>query len=199
MSDLATLDLWFEFGSTYSYLSVMRAESLAAQQGVRIRYQPFLLGPIFKAFGWNTSPFNLQKQKGDYMWRDVERQCARYGLPWRKPSVFPRLTILPMRVATLGASEPWIGDYCRAVMHEAFALDRDISSELVVREVLERLALPASDILARAQSEPNKLRLREQTERATALAIFGAPTFMAGAEMFWGDDRLESALAWLAR
>lgn len=42
----------------------------------------------------------------------------------------------------------------------------------------------------------NKLRLCEQTQRAGDLGIFGAPTFVVGDELFWGNDRLEDALAW---
>lgn len=188
------IDFWFEFGSTYSYLSVMRIDELAAARGVAVRWQPFLLGPIFKSLGWNSSPFVIQKQKGEYMWRDVERQAVSYGLPWRKPSVFPRLTLLPMRIASLNADEPWVSAFCRAVMHAGFACDADISSEPVVRELLERLGLPAGPLIAAAQSDAGKARLRERTDEAVALGVFGAPTFMVRGEMFWGDDRLERAL-----
>ena len=59
-----TIDFWFEFGSNYSYLSVMRIEEEAARRQVAVRWQPFLLGPIFRSFGWESSPFVLQKQKG---------------------------------------------------------------------------------------------------------------------------------------
>ena len=49
-------------------------------------------------------------------------------------------------------------------------------------------------IIAEAQSEANKLKLREQTATAEAKGIFGAPTFFVGEEMFWGNDRLDDAL-----
>jgi 2-hydroxychromene-2-carboxylate isomerase len=49
--------------------------------------------------------------------------------------------------------------------------------------------------VAAAQSEENKFALRRQTERAQALGIFGGPTFFVGNEMFWGNDRLEDAMA----
>ncbi|MDM5181206.1 DsbA family protein, partial [Massilia sp. DJPM01] len=71
------LAFWFDFGSNYSYLSTMRIEALAAAQGVRVLWKPFLLGPVFKSFGWNTSPFVLQKEKGAYVWRDMQRQCDK--------------------------------------------------------------------------------------------------------------------------
>lgn len=192
------LEFWFELGSNYSYLSVMRIEALAQENGVNVVWRPFLLGPIFKSFGWDTSPFVLQKEKGAYTWRDMERQCQKYGLPWTRPSRFPRRTVLPTRVALLGAGEPWVSAYCKRLMQINFVEDRDIDTPELVIEVLEALNLPASDLLHAAQSDENKLRLREQTDEARRRGVFGAPTFFAGAEMFWGNDRLDDAFRFAA-
>jgi 2-hydroxychromene-2-carboxylate isomerase len=190
-----TIEFWFDFGSNYSYLSVMRIEDVAARCGVEIAWRPFLLGPIFKSFGWNTTPFLLQKEKGDYMWKDMVRQCRKYDLPWMKPTTFPRRALLPSRVALLGAAEPWIGEFCRRIMLLNFAKDSDIDSPEAVGEVLKKLELPAAQIIRDAQSEQNKLKLREQTETAKTRGIFGAPTFFVHGEMFWGNDRLDDALS----
>lgn len=190
-----SIECWFEFGSNYSYLSVMRIEDEAARRGVPICWKPFLLGPIFRSFGWNTSPFVLQQAKGDYVWKDMARQCRKYNLPWQQPSAFPRSALLPLRVALLGADQPWMGAYCRRIMSINFAEDRDIDAPEVVTVVLLQLGLPAQQILDEAQSESNKLKLRQQTESAQAQGIFGAPTFFVRGEMFWGDDRLDDALA----
>ena len=189
------IEFWFEFGSNYSYLSVMRIEEAAARQKVGIVWRPFLLGPIFRALGWDNSPFMLQKEKGAYVWQDMPRQCRKYGLDWTQPSVFPRLGVLPARVALLGVEQPWIGEFCRQVMRRNFALDQDISRPEDLAPILRQLSLPAEDLLARAQSEPNKTQLRQRTEEARERGIFGAPTFFVGAEMFWGNDRLDDALA----
>jgi len=97
------IEFWFEFGSNYSYVSVMRIEDEARRRGVRIVWKPFLLGPIFRALGFENSPFVLQKEKGAYVWRDMARQCRKYGLRWMQPSKFPQLGVLPSRVALLGA------------------------------------------------------------------------------------------------
>ncbi len=192
------LELWFEFGSNYSYLSVMRVESEATRHGVRVIWKPFLLGPIFKSFGWDSSPFVLQAQKGAYVWKDMARQCKKYGLPWTRPTTFPRIALLPMRVALIGAEQPWMGEYCRRMMSLNFVSDRDINSLEAVEEVLRQLDLPAATIIAAAQAEENKLRLREQTEAARLKGIFGAPTFFVRGEMFWGNDRLDDALEFAA-
>jgi len=190
-----TLDFWFDFGSNYSYLSVMRLEQEAAAHGIGIRWQPFLLGPIFRSFGWETSPFVLQKEKGDYTWKDMARQCRKHGLPWRQPTRFPRPAVLPLRIALVGATQPWMGEFCRRTMTMNFAEDRDIDSPQAMRDLLAGLGLPAHRILEEALSDANKLRLRRQTETAAEKGIFSAPTFFAGGEMFWGNDRLDEAIA----
>src|SRR5580698_1041642 len=93
------LDFWFDFASTYSYPAAMRAEQLGATCGVALNWRPFLLGPIFVAQGWDNSPFNLFPRKGRYMWRDLERICARENLPLRRPATFPQNSLLAARCA----------------------------------------------------------------------------------------------------
>jgi len=199
-SDQPAIEFWFEFGSNYSYLSVMRIEDEARRHGVRILWRPFLLGPIFRALGFETSLFVLQKEKGAYMQQDMMRQCGKYALPpWVQPSVFPRLGVLPLRISLLGADEPWICAFCREVMLLNFVEDEDINQAEGMMPILNKLGLPASEILDKAQSEPIKTRLREQTEQARAKGIFGAPTFFVGKEVFWGNDRLDDALVFASQ
>ena len=192
-TDPSTIEFWFEFGSNYSYLSVMRIENAAREKAVPIIWKPFLLGPIFRAMGMANSPFVLQKEKGAYVWRDMERQCRKYGLQWRQPSTFPRLGVVPSRVALIGADQPWIGAFCRRVMELNFVLDQDINQTDRLVPILKELGLSGT-ILDQTQAEPMKQRLRDQTEQVRCRGIFGAPTFFVGTEMFWGNDRLDDAL-----
>src|SRR6185503_2219 len=97
--DRPSIQAWFEFASTYSYPGVQRVEALAATSGLAVEWKPFLLGPIFREQGWNDSPFNIYPVKGRYMWRDLERLCAKYDLPFRRPSRFPRPSLLAARIA----------------------------------------------------------------------------------------------------
>jgi 2-hydroxychromene-2-carboxylate isomerase len=196
---MRTLEVWFEFASTYSYPALMRVEARAREAGVAVEYRPFLLGPIFGSQGWNDSPFNIYEAKGKYMWRDLARICEAERLPFRQPSVFPRNGLLAARVAYAGGQEAWVPAFVRGVYSANFAEDRDISSPELLVEILRCLGLDAAATLARASSPEVKAGLREQTETAQRRGIFGAPTFCAGDELFWGNDRLEQALAWAQR
>jgi len=87
----------------------------------------------------------------------------------------------------------------RAVFRANFAEDREIGNAAQVGLILDSIGLPGERIVERAQAPDNKLRLREQTRRAAGLGIFGAPSFVVDGELFWGNDRLENALAWATR
>jgi len=193
----ARLTFWFEFASTYSYPAAMRIRDLAAAAGVILQYRPFLLGPIFSAQGWTTSPFNIYESKGRYMWRDMARLCEGYGLSFRKPEVFPQNGLLAARVALVGLAEGWGEDFVEAVYRAEFAEGRLINDPAVIQSILRSLQRDPKNVFDRAQSDAIKTQLRMQTEEAQKRGIFGAPSFTTqDGELFWGNDRLDAALAW---
>jgi len=193
----ATVDFWFDFASTYSYPAMMRIGAAAETAGVVVRLRPFLLGPIFKAQGWTTSPFSIYPAKGANMWRDLERLCGDLGVPFRRPEPFPQNSLLAARIAFAGLADSWGEDFCRAVFRAEFAEGRDIANAAVLGDILAALGIDPQAALAAAQSDPIKAKLRTETESAQAFGIFGAPTFITpDGELFWGNDRLERALRW---
>ena len=196
----APLDFWFDFASTYSYPAAVRIGALAAHAGVRVRFRPFLLGPIFKAQGWTTSPFNLYPAKGRHMWRDLERLCADLNMPFRRPDPFPQNSLLAARVALAALDHSWGEAFCVALFRAQFGDGRRIDDAGAIGEVLAGLQIDPQPVLAAARSEANKARLRAQTEEAQQRGLFGAPSFTtADGELFWGNDRLEAALRWASR
>ncbi len=190
------IDFWCELASPYTYLAAMRIERLAREAGVDVRWQPFLLGPIFAAAGWSTSPFEIYPDKGRYMWRDVAREADAIGVALRRPSQFPRNSVAAARIALLGVERGWGPAFIRAALAANFADDRDIADAGVIDDLLAGLGLAGPAVRAEAESPAHRPALRAATERAVALHIFGAPTFAVGDELFWGNDRLERALAW---
>src|SRR6516165_7132602 len=168
------LDFWFDFASTYSYPAAIRIAPLAREAGVTVRFCPFLLGPVFKAQGWNTSPFNLYPAKGRNMWRDLERLCGDVNLPFRRPEPFPQNSLLAARVALVGLNTTWGEEFCRTVFRAEFCEGRQIDDPAVISDILERLQVKSTPVLDAARTDQTKASLRVQTEEARRLGIFGA-------------------------
>lgn len=193
------LVFWFDPASTYSYLSAMRIEAMAQAAAVDVEWRPFLLGPIFKAQGMNNSPFALFPLKGEYMWRDMQRQAQELGIGLKLPDAgamgaFPRNSVLAARACIVALREDWGRDFVTSLYLAEFAEGLDIADRVVIADVVSALGQDAKTALDRAQSEEIKLALRENTQAAQAARIFGAPSFTVGDELFWGNDRLEQAL-----
>jgi 2-hydroxychromene-2-carboxylate isomerase len=194
------LTFWYEFASTYSWLAAERIDALAAAADVEVNWRPFLLGPIFVAQGWQSSPFNVYAAKGANMWRDIERNCKLMGLPPpTRPEPFPQNSVLAARVAT-ALPEAARSAFSCAVYRAEFTRGQTIADRAVIGEVLRGCGLDAEVTLTAAESPENKAALRAATEAAGAHGIYGAPSFVTqSGELFWGNDRLEQALAWAKR
>jgi len=109
------LEFWFEYGSTYAYLSVARIDSIAQKHGIAVEWQPFLLMPIMIERGMEHGAYLPYPDKLRYMWRDLERRAARYGIDYRKPSVYPPNTLLTARIGCLAQAEGWCAEFTKAV------------------------------------------------------------------------------------
>ena len=190
------LEFFFFIGSTYSHLSVHRAEAHARAAGVDLVWRPFSVRTLMRE--QDNSPFAGQPVKMRYMWRDHERRAARFGVPFEGIPPYP---IDPderaNRVATLAALEGWCPAFARAAYRCWFLDKQDPGSPNALRTVLEGLGQSAERCLAAADADAVRSEYRAQTDRARGLGVFGSPTFVAGRELFWGDDRLDDALDWV--
>jgi len=191
----APIDFWFSIGSTYSYLSVARLADLERASGVPFRWRPFNVRAIMLEM--NNIPFATKPAKMAYMWRDLMRRAQLRGLPFAGPPPYPLKDLArPNRVAVLAAREGWCAPYAQAVYRRWFIDGVDASEDANIAASLAEAGQDAARVIARADGEEGITALEAETNAARALGIFGAPTFFAKGEMFWGDDRLEDAIAW---
>lgn len=192
------MDFFLFFGSTYAYLSVMRIDALASAAGVEIVWRPFNVRRIM--IDMENIPFANKPAKAAYMWRDIERRAARYGLEFRKQPPYPAdPEFFANRVGLVAAEEGWCSDYARASYRAWFLDHKVIGTDNVTQDIVAALGKDLDAVMARANSSEIVDRFDAETEAARSLGIFGAPTFMVDGEMFWGDDRLDDAIEWCAK
>jgi 2-hydroxychromene-2-carboxylate isomerase len=189
------IDFWFTMGSTYSYLSVMRLGELERSSGIRFSWRPFHLLVILQEM--KHVPFADKPAKSAYMWRDIERRAAMYGLPVSLPVPYPaKQSIMANLVAIVGMRQGWGVDFVRAAYRRWFQLGQETGSEPNVSESLRDIGQEPQSVLALANATDTTAALIAETEVAKKLGIFGSPTFVVGRELFWGDDRRDDAISW---
>jgi 2-hydroxychromene-2-carboxylate isomerase len=189
------IDFWFTMGSTHTYLSVMRLPELERSTGIAFRWRPFHLLVILQEM--KHVPFADKPAKSTYMWRDIERRAAMYGITARVPAPYPaKQSVVANLIAIVGMREGWGANFVRAAYRRWFQFSQETGSEPNVSESLRDIGQDPGRVLALANAENAKAALTEATDAARALGIFGSPTFTVGRELFWGDDRLEDAISW---
>jgi 2-hydroxychromene-2-carboxylate isomerase len=189
------LDFFFFYGSTYTYLTAMRIEETAARAGVSVRWRPFNVRQIM--IEQNNIPFRGKPMKMRYMWRDIERRAAHYGIPYLKEPPYPvDPENLANRVGVLAATQGWCPAYTKATYRAWFIDGKGPGDPDEVAALLNGLGKDAGAVIAEANGQAVRDKYDAETEAARTLGIFGSPTFVVNDEVFWGDDRLDDALAW---
>ncbi len=189
------IDFWVSIGSTYSYLSVMRLDAVEAAAETKFRWRPFSVRAIM--LEQNNIPFRGKPVKAAYMWRDIERRAAMYGLHPKLPAPYPLPEFdFANLIAIVGEGEGWCAAYVRAAYRRWFEEGQVAGSEPNVSESLREIGQDPERIVALARGADAARRYQEATEEAKSLGVFGSPTFVVGCEAFWGDDRLDDAISW---
>ena len=193
------IEFWFSIGSTYTYLSVTRLAEVTQKTGASFSWQPFSVRKIMREM--DNVPFPPSKQvKVDYMWRDIERRAQGYGFTANVPAPYPLQEFdLANRVAVLARQEGWCEDYVRGTYRRWFVDGHEAGSDLNLSQTLSEIGQDKSRVLERAGAPDVEAAYLKQTESAQRAGIFGSPSFIVDGELFWGDDRLEDAIAWASK
>jgi 2-hydroxychromene-2-carboxylate isomerase len=191
------LDFYWDFSSPFAYLASTQVEGLAARTGATVNMKPMLLGGVFKSIGQADVPLStMSAAKQRYLFEDMGRWAAYWGVPFRFPSRFPMNSVKALR-AYLALPEARRAAFREATFRAYWAEDRDIGSDDVLGAIIGE---GASEVLAKTQTPEIKQALIAASQAAVDAGVFGAPTFVVdGEELYWGQDRMPLVELALAR
>ncbi len=177
------IDFWFSTGSTYTYLTVSRLEKVEAATGIRFNWRPFSVRAIMRE--QNNTPFATKPIKMGYMWRDIERRAAMYGLQAKVPAPYPLQEFdLANRVTLLGIEEGWGRPYIEASYRRWFVDGQEPGMEPNLSASLGEVGQDPARVVGQAQSDRIGGVYDTATDEARRLGIFGSPTFAVSGELF---------------
>lgn len=182
------LEIYWDFSSPFAYLASTQAEALAARTGATLTWRPMLIGGLFKEVGQPMVPMQTwSAAKQAYVFEDMKRWAAHWGVPFAFPSRFPMSSLKALR-CYLALPEAARGAFRAKTFRAYWAEDRDIADDAVLRELV---GPGADEILAKSQTPDVKQALATATKRAVLAGVFGAPTWVIDEEdLYWGQDRI---------
>jgi 2-hydroxychromene-2-carboxylate isomerase len=190
----ALATFYFDLGSPYAYLTAERISGLFTDAELeQPEWQPILLGGLFQRFGRESWANGPGREEGI---AEVERRARDLSLaPLVWPEPWPGNMLFAMRVATFAKQTGRTVSFALAAFRQAFAAGRDLSEHDNVLIAAAACELHPNAVSKAAGTEGVKNALREATDRAAELGVIGVPSLVVGDEVFWGDDRVEEAVA----
>jgi 2-hydroxychromene-2-carboxylate isomerase len=183
---------YFDLGSPFAYLAAERVYEVVPAP---IHWQPVSLGALFKLTGRSSWALGDPERRQEGM-AEVERRALLYGLPpIRWPDPWPGNYLMAMRAATFAQSTRHAREFVTHAFHSAFQEGHDLSVPARVLEAAGSAGLDPREVDEAIRDPEIKLALREATDAAHQLGVFGVPTLAIDGELFWGNDRLEDAAA----
>jgi 2-hydroxychromene-2-carboxylate isomerase len=187
---------YFDLGSPFAYLA---AERLHETLPDPLAWQPVSLGALFKLTGRSSWALGDPHSRQTGM-AEVEARTKQYGLPAiRWPDPWPSNYLYAMRAATYAFHVGQGRTFTLAAFRHAFAHGNDLAVPAHVLQAAEQADLDPSAVEWATRDPQIKRALRNATDAAHTLGVFGVPTIAIDGELFWGDDRLSDAAAALAR
>ncbi|MBX3227362.1 MAG: 2-hydroxychromene-2-carboxylate isomerase [Labilithrix sp.] len=184
------LEVFWDFSSPFAYLGTTQVDALAKRTGATVVWHPMLLGGLFKSLGGPDVPIaTFSEAKQRWLLSDLERWARVWGVPYKWPSRFPTNSLKALRLYFALPAEHR-DRYRAATFRAMWADDEDITDDAVLARCVgdERVAKAA---FATIGDDEVKAALRESTNEAHARGVFGAPTFIVGDDLYWGQDRLD--------
>ena len=188
----AAINYYYAPISGFAYLGEPRLRVIAAETGAEIRYRPVDIGKLFAASG-TTPPFKQSAVRLSYRQEEMGRWAAKLGLSVNPaPRYWPTQPDLACRVIYAAEKLGFdIGAVSFALLSAVWVEDRNVADPEHVAAVLNAMDLPASVILAEAQTDTVKAVLEAYTGEAISAGVFGSPTYIVHGVRFWGQDRLD--------
>jgi 2-hydroxychromene-2-carboxylate isomerase len=182
------IKFYYDYASPFAYLGATQIERVAAAHGATVAWRPMLLGALFKAIGTPIVPIStFNEAKRSYYQRDLHDWAEYWGAPFRWPTRFPMRTVDALRIALAvdGAERVRLS---LALFHAYWVEDRDLADRAVLAEIVDGAGLDRGLV---ERSGEQKGALIAITDEAIAAGVCGAPSFIVGPHLFWGQDRLQ--------
>ncbi|MEK9673103.1 MAG: 2-hydroxychromene-2-carboxylate isomerase [Rhodospirillaceae bacterium] len=187
-----TIDYYFALKSPWSYLGDARLRTIAAEHRAAINHKPFRIGEVFSmSGGLPLAKRALQRQA--YRMLELQRWCKKLGVNLTlEPKFFPASNDLSARVVIAaqktGAD---VGPMVHAIMRATWAEEKNQADPETLKAIADGLGHNGGDLLDQADTADVQAIYARYTEEAKEFGVFGAPSYVVGGELFWGQDRLD--------
>jgi 2-hydroxychromene-2-carboxylate isomerase len=190
---IKTFDFYFDFVSPYSFIAHKEIKRIEKKEDIKTKYKPILLGGLHNLHGIKAPAFIPPKAK--FMIRDCKMVAEKNKIQFKFNSYFPIKTLNLMRGVLIAREDGFENFYIEKIFEAIWKDGLNMNDQIIIDKVLKNMEINPKTFFLRSCAQNIKILLKKKTEDAYDKGIFGAPTFFINNKIYWGQDRLNFALA----
>ena len=190
---IKSFDFYFDFSSPYTFLAHKKIRKFETKNAIKINYMPVLLGGLLKLAGIKANVDVPIKAK--YMIRDCKLCAQKNEIKFKFNTYFPIMTLNLMRCVIIAEGKNFEQIFIDKIFDSIWEHGLNLNDNLILEKILKNLEINPKAFLMAASEQKIKDELKKRTNLAYQKGIFGLPSFVVNKKIFWGQDRLNFAIA----
>jgi 2-hydroxychromene-2-carboxylate isomerase len=190
---IKSFDFYFDFSSPYTFLAHKKIRKFETKNAIKINYMPVLLGGLLKLAGIKANVDVPIKAK--YMIRDCKLCAQKNEIKFKFNTYFPIMTLNLMRCVIIAEDKNFEQIFIDKIFDSIWEHGLNLNDNLILEKILKNLEINPKAFLMAASEQKIKDELKKRTNLAYQKGIFGLPSFVVNKKIFWGQDRLNFAIA----
>jgi 2-hydroxychromene-2-carboxylate isomerase len=186
---VARIELYFDFISPYAYFAWHEVTQRAEERGDTLVLRPVLFAGLLKHHG-QLGPAEIPAKRG-WLVRDTLRRAQRLAVDFTFPASHPFRPLTALRLSLPEVSGQEQARVVEAIFRHGWRRGGEMGDDEQLAQALSSVGLDGETLVARTREADIKNLLRERTEQAIEVGVFGVPTMIVGGELFWGSDRTD--------
>ena len=183
------IDFYFDISSPYSYLAHERIKRFEKENKIKVNYMPILLGGIHQLA--NITAPGLNPSRAKHMIKDLKICADWFKVKFQFNRYFPLKTVNIMRGALVAEKEGFLNNYVDQFYKAAWVDSLNLNDGKILERFIKNMDINPKSFIEKLSDQKINDDLKTKTNNAFKKGIFGAPTFIVGSKMFFGQDRLE--------
>ena len=184
---------YFDFVSPYSFIAHKEIKKLEKKYSINVNYKAILLGGLHNLHGIKAPAFIPSKAR--FMIRDCKMVAEKRNIKFKFNSYFPIKSLDLMRGVFIAEEDDYKKYYIDCIFDSIWKDGLNMNDQNIIEKILKNMSINPKTFYLRLNSQNIKELLRKNTSDAFGKGIFGAPTFLVNNKIFWGQDRLDFAVA----
>jgi len=189
---MSQIDYYLTLVSPWTYLGHARLVEIARHNNASINIKPVNMGAIFSVTGGLPLAKRAPARQA-YRFQELKRWRARLNVPLvLEPAFFPAndRDAAGMVISAIRNKHDGV-ELAGAFLKAVWAEEQNIADHATITAIADKLGLDGQALLADSTSPQVNAMWESNTQEGKDAGVFGAPTYLNGEHMFWGQDRLD--------